>query len=168
MKKLKMMLLLSVFTIGISLQSMAQDLMPGVTVKAANYKYLKSVADTGTSLDVRRMQQRAAAYDIKNSEYYEEEYEYYFISFYIPDGEILAAYDQDGKLLRTAEKFKNVSVPSEVRNAVVKRFPNWSLTQDVYLVNYNEGKGAKKVYKFILENGDKRMRIKTDEKGNVL
>jgi hypothetical protein len=47
-------------------------------------------------------------------------------------------------------------------------FPQWGISKDVYLVNYSDPTGSKKVYKLLLKNGDKRLRVKVDEKGNFL
>lgn len=168
MKQSKMVLTITLFIIGFNIQSFAQELLPEVRVTALNYKYLKSINDTNAAQPVKLLQHRAAAFDVKNSEYYEDEYENYFISFFIPDGEILAVYDQQGKLLRTAEKYKNVAIPPDVRQAVAKRFPEWRISKDVYLVSYSESQGGKKVYKLLLENGDKRIRVSTNEKGEFL
>jgi hypothetical protein len=168
MKQSKMMLIIAVLIIGCNIPSFAQDLLPEVKVVASNYKYLKSVTDTTSAQPVRMLQQRAASFDVKSSEFYEEDYEDYFISFYIPDGQILATYDQKGNLIRTAEKYKNVALPAAVRQAVTKRFPEWIISQDVYLVNFSEAQGGKKVYKMTLQNGDKRLKIKTNEKGDFL
>lgn len=56
-----------------------------------------------------------------------------------------------------------------VRKSVAERFPQWVITKDVYLVNYHDEKGdAKKRYKLVLENGDKRMRVKVDENGEFI
>ncbi|MFM6994794.1 MAG: hypothetical protein ACKOWO_06755 [Sediminibacterium sp.] len=82
---------------------------------------------------------------------------------------MLATYDKEGKILRTAERFSNVILPSSVRSAVVDAYPEWSIAKDVYLVNYHSGSNhINKVYKEVLENGDKRKRVKTDEKGNFI
>ncbi len=153
---------------GFSLSSYAQELLPEVRMVALNYKYLKSVTDTNAAQPVRLLERRAATYDVKNSEFYEDDAEGYFISFYIPAGQILAIYDKDGKLLRTAEKFKNVAVPKPVRDAVNEKYPKWTISQDVYLVNYTDSPGDKKIYKLVLENGNKRIRVKTNEKGEFL
>lgn len=153
---------------GYSVPVFSQETLPEVTVVAANYKYLKTVGDKEVAMPVQRLQRAAAAYNVKNSEYYEEEYDTYFISFYIPDGEILAAYDGNGKLIRTAEKYKNVKLPPAVSKSVAGRFPNWSISKDAYLVTYFDQAGATKKYKLLLENGDKRMKVKVDEKGEFL
>lgn len=114
---------------------------------------------------VKILERKAAAYDVKNSEFYDDDNETYYISFYLPEGYVLAVYDKDGKLLRTAERFKDIDLPPAVRKAVVNRFPQWKISKDIYLVKYNEPSGAKKDYKLILENGSKRLRVKTDENG---
>ncbi len=81
---------------------------------AANYKYLKTVGGKEVPVAAQRLQRAAASYDIKNSVYYEEDYDTYFISFALPEGQILAAYDANGKLLRTAEHYHNVALPSSI------------------------------------------------------
>jgi hypothetical protein len=168
MKQSKMLLLLGVFTLGFTLPLLAQETLPEVTIKAVRYKYLNAVDNKDVAKPVKFMEKQAAEYDVKAQDFYLDEYEDYSVSFFIPDGEILAAYDKDGKLLRTVEKYKNVAIPKAVREEVTTRFPGWAITKDVYLVNYKEDRGATKVYKLLLENGDKRMKVKTNEKGEFL
>jgi hypothetical protein len=170
MKRLKKVLGIVLLCGGFNSQSFTQEIkiMPEVTVTATNYKYLKSIRDTSASESVNMLQRRAASYNVKKSEFYEDEYDNYFISFIIPEGEILAVYDQNGKIIRTAERYKDVSLPKDVSAAVAKRFPGWSIPKDVYLVTYSVEHGGNKIYKLVLENGDKRLRIKTNEKGEFL
>ncbi|MDX1768943.1 MAG: nicotinate-nucleotide adenylyltransferase [Arenibacter troitsensis] len=140
-----------------------------VSVYATNYKYLNDM-DTGelASIPVKLLQQKVATYDIKSSEYYQDDYDLYNITFFIPEGKILAAYDADGKLLRTAEKFKDINLPTAVRKAIADRFPEWVITKDIYLVSFTDATGAKKTYKVKLENRDKMLRVKLDETGKFL
>ncbi len=165
MKRYVLTIVAVFFTLGYTIPVFAQETLPEVTVVATNYKYLKSVGGKEVAQPVQVLQRTAAAYDVKKSEYYEDEYDSYFISFYIPQGQILAAYDKDGKLIRTAEKYENVKLPSAVTNAVAGRFPNWKISKDVYQVTYYEEKGADKKYKLLLENGNKRMKVKVNEAG---
>lgn len=148
--------------------SFAQETLPEVRVVSLNYKYFKSIYDSTAAQPVKLLERRAANFDLKNSEFYEEEYDNYFVSFFIPEGEILAFYDKDGKIKHTAEKFKNIALPKAVSDAVARRFPQWSISKDVYLVNYlGESKEPRKIYKLLLENGNKRLRIKTNENGEI-
>jgi hypothetical protein len=166
MKHSKMKLLFVAFLLGCTLPVFSQELLPEVTVSAVKYKYLSAVDQKEMAQPVKFLERQAAEFDVKNSEFYDDEYDEYSISFYIPNGYILATYDKDGKLLRTAEKYKNVSLPSVVAQAVVQRFPQWSISNDVYLVTYKDESGAKKVWKLLLRNGDKRLRVKRMRKVN--
>jgi len=165
--------LFGLLAFGLTTQAFSQIIptveLSEVTVYATNYKYLNNM-NTGelASIPVKLLQQKVAAYDIKSSEYYQDDYDLYNITFFIPEGKILAAYDGEGKLLRTAEKFKDINLPKTVRESVADRFPGWTITKDIYLVSYSDTKGANKAYKLKLENGNKTLRVKLDETGKFL
>ncbi|SDS48701.1 hypothetical protein SAMN04515667_2285 [Formosa sp. Hel1_31_208] len=160
--------ILILLVVAISNQVYSQIIkLPEVVITAVNYKYLNAVDSDKNALTVQMLEEKVAMFDLKSSEYYNDEYDTHYVSFYIPDGKILAAYDKNGKLIRTIEKFKNVKLPEKVREAIAKRFPNWTMTSDVYKVDFHKNNVvAKKQYKVRLENGDKRMKVKLDEKGN--
>lgn len=169
MKSVKLSVALSLVLAAFALSSVAQEVtLPEVTVTSRNYKYLRSIDNKNTAQPVKLLERKAAAYDIRNSEYYEDDYDTYFITFYLPNGYVLATYDEAGKLIRTAEKFNDVTLPSVVRKAVADRYPNWSISKDVYLVKYNDESGANMNYKLLLQNGNKRLRVKLNEKGEFL
>lgn len=140
-----------------------------VTIYATNYKYLNDVnSQEVASIPVRDLERKVANFDVKESEFYHDDYDEYIISFYIPQGKILAAYDRDGKIIRTAERFENVNVPLAVKNAIVGKFPGWKITEDIYKVTFYDTRGSSKTYKLKLDNGVKTMRVKLDENGNFL
>jgi hypothetical protein len=168
MKHAKLLSLVGIFIAGFAIRSAAQETLPEIIVMARNYKYLKSVSNKDAAQPVRLLERRAATYDVRNSEYYEDDYDTYYITFYLPQGYVLAVYDADGKLIRTAERFKTIALPTAVRMAVAARYPNWSISKDLYRVSYGEASGAKVDYKLVLENGNKRIRVKTNEKGEFL
>lgn len=156
-------------SVGFVSQMNAQEIkLPEVIISAVNYKYLNAVNTEDSDPAVKRLEQEVAFYNIKDSDLYEDEYDTYMIEFYIPDGRIVAAYDKDGNILRTIEKFKSVKLPKDVRDAVFTRFPNWTLDKDAYFVNFENNKEAKKVYKIKLRNGNEVMRIKIDAEGNFM
>ena len=164
----KSILSLIIFCLTFGMYSQITQL-PEVVITAVNYKYLNAVENEDTDISVQMLQEQVAMYDLKNSELYGDEYDTYTVSFYIPDGKILAAYDKNGEIIRTIERFQNVKLPKDVRNAVYKRFPNWSLEKDVYLVNYHKNnEKVSKQYKVKLKNGKKVMRVKLAEDGNFL
>ncbi|MET6989696.1 nicotinate-nucleotide adenylyltransferase [Sediminicola arcticus] len=134
-------------------------------VTAVNYKYLNAITNEEEALPVQMLERKAAAYNIKESELYSDEYEFYTVSFFIPNGKIVAVYNADGQIIRTIEKFKDIKLPETVAKAVVDRFPKWEVDSDVYRVSYTDEKGSNKTYKLKLKNGDERMKVKIDETG---
>jgi len=162
---------MGILIFGLAIQTFAQvrtEKLSEVVIAATNYKYLNKTGLENASIPVSLLEQKVASFDLKNSDFYQDDYDYYEITFYIPEGYILAAYDKNGEILRTAERFNDVALPQEVITAVAKRFPNWVLKKDVYLVSYYESGNISKKYKITLENEDKRMKIKTDAEGNFL
>jgi len=141
--------------------------LPEVKISAVNYKYLNAVDSEEIALSVQMLQEQVAMFDLKNSEFYNDEYDTYRITFYIPEGMILAAYDSDGRIIRTIERFKDIKLPQHIQAVITERFPNWSLVSDVYKVNFTSTK-AKIQYKVKLKNGDKVVRVKLDEKGTFI
>jgi hypothetical protein len=165
--------ILGLLILGLTSPIMAQVIkteeLSEVVLYATNYKYLNSVAsEEPAAIPVEMLERKVAAFNLEDSDYYQDDYDFYQIRFFIPDGKILAAYDKDGKILRTIEKFKNVKLPESVSNAVLDRFPGWTVSEDTYLVNYHQTKGVEKSYKLTLVNGDKKIRVKLDDKGNFL
>ena len=152
----------------LSAQIIAEEKLSEVVVTAVNYKYLNAVDNTTVSVPVKAMQQKVSNYNIKENELYSDEYDTYTVSFYVPKGRVVAAYDTDGTILRSIERYEDAKLPRPVLEAVAKRFPNWEISKDVYLVKYHEDKGIVEKYKFLLRNGSERVRVKTDGDGNFL
>jgi hypothetical protein len=159
---------MGVLVFGFAANALAQEILPEVTVLATNYKYLKSANTKSVADPANLLERKAAAYDIKKSEYYDDDYDTYSIRFYLPDGYVLAVYDKDGKLLRTAERYKDISLPVAVRNTIADRYPKWTITRDVYQLKYEDAQGARMVYKLVLQNGSKQIKVKTDDRGQIL
>ena len=165
-------LLLGLLALGLTSQFYAQvvndGMLPEVEVRATNYKYLNSVDNSEAAVPVKLLEDMAAKFDVKSSEFYEDGSDFYRVYFYIPDGKVVAAYDRDGKIMYTIEKFKNVALPENVRASIGDRFPGWKIAKDVYKVNYDAKSGTKKQYKVVLENGKKTIRVKLDAEGVFL
>jgi len=164
--------LIGLFVFGLITQAFAQitkvEKLSEIVIVATNYKYLNQVDYKEAAIPVELLQRKVATFDLKNADFYRDDYDSYFVSFFIPEGKILAAYDKDGKILRTVEKFKDITLPIPVIKSVTKRFPGWTISKDVYLINYHHDKGVTKKYKLKLENGDKVLRVKIDAEGTFL
>ena len=158
---------------GLTTQSIAQviddGMLPEIEVHAMNYKYLNSIDNASAPVAVRLLEQKVANHDLKSSDIYQDEYDTYHVSFFIPEGRIVAVYNKEGEIVKTIEKFVNIKPPTAVTKSVAQRFPGWQIYKDSYLVSYHKNKGVtKKQYKLILENGNERIRVKTDENGKFI
>lgn len=164
--------IIGLFVIGLTSQVFAQvpkvEQLSEVVVTAVNYKYLSAIDSKEVAIPVKMLERKAAAYNVQDADYYSDDYEFYTVSFIIPEGKIVAAYNPEGEIIRTIERFEDVKLPAAVRDAVAERFPNWTIVKDVYRVTYNQVKGANKSYKLKLKNGEKTMRVKVDDKGEFL
>ncbi len=168
MKRLILALTLMGMMAPLSAQEVQTEELTEVVVSPMNYKYLDRVGNKDAAIPVRLLEQEAASYDVLSEGYFMDEYNYYTVSFFIPEGKLVAVYDEEGTIIRTIERFKNVNVPKAVKKSLKTRYPNWEVIKDVYLVTYNEKLGTKKTYKFKLRNGDKVIRVKMDEQGDPL
>nr|WP_321230228.1 nicotinate-nucleotide adenylyltransferase [uncultured Psychroserpens sp.] len=166
MKNLFLFLLVCGLTTPVFAQIIVLDT---IVIRPIKYKYIFEVVDKDIDQSVENLQMMLGKFDITKEECYEDEYESYKLSFYIPKGYAVATYDKDGNLLRTIERYKNVKLPLAVSKALVERFPNWTVDKDIYKVRYSESNWeSKKTYKLKLTNGKKTIRVKTDEDGNFL
>ena len=165
-------LILGLFIFGLTTQVFAQvtkvEQLSEVVVTAVNYKYLNQTDNKDAAVPVKLLERKAAAYDIQAQDFYQDDFDYYTVSFHIPDGKLVAVYNPEGKILRTIEKYNDIRLPEAVSQSLTDRFPNWVATSDVYRIVYREDRGAKKVYKLKLKNGDKTMRVKMNEDGEYL
>ena len=164
--------IVGLLVLGLTSQVFAQvtevEQLSEVVVTAVNYKYLNAVDNSEAAIPVQMLERKVAAYNVQEQEYYIDDYDYYTVSFFIPDGKIVAVYDADGKVMRTIEKFQDIKLPTAINKALAERFPNWEVVSDVYRVTYSDKKGAKKSYKLKLKNGDQVMRIKMTDEGEFL
>ncbi|ARV06943.1 nicotinate-nucleotide adenylyltransferase [Polaribacter sp. SA4-10] len=156
--------------IGLSIPAFAQDPieLSEITIFARNYKYLDKIDSQKAAIPVKLLQRSVATYDVRKSDFYDDDYDYYTVSFFIPKGKIVAVYDKDSNIINTIEKYNNIRLPIAVATAVAERFPKWRVSKDVYLLSYRDDREAKKVYKLTLENGNERLKVKMDAEGNFL
>jgi len=165
-------IILGLLALGLAIPAFAQDVkveeLSEVVVKPMNYKYLNATDSKSAAIPVKMLERKVALYDVTEADFYMDDFDYYTVSFYIPDGKIVAVYDDNGQIIRTIEKFKDIALSDGIKTALLDRFPNWIVTDNVYRVTYSEDKGAKKIYKLTLKNGDKKMRVTMNDKGTFL
>jgi len=131
--------------------------LEGVTVSPANLEYQYAVIDPEMPPSVQKLQKEAALYDITEMPTYNGRFEAYEVIFEQFNGTIIATYDGDGKIMNSFERFKDITLPLEIRQHIAKENPGWLIHKDVYLVSYYDDKELKKICKVkLLKDGQKR------------
>lgn len=163
-------IVLGLFVFGLTIQVSSQTVELPETLITVNYKYLDAVDKDNIPERVKKLEAEVLNYkNVDQSKLYDDEHDTYSVSFYVPEGEIVAAYDANGKIIKTIEKHNNVRLPLVVMQAVSKRFPNWGIVEDVYYIKYHiEKDSLKQVYKIKLKNKNETITIKTNETGMFL
>jgi len=163
-------IVLGLFIFGLTIQVSSQTVELPETLITVNYKYLDAVDIDNVPERVKKLEAEVLNYkNVDQSKLYEDEQDIYSVSFYVPEGKIVAAYDANGKIIRTIEKYNNVRLPLIVMQAVSKRFPNWGIVEDIYYIKYHiETDSLKQVYKIKLKNENETITVKTNETGMFL
>ncbi len=163
--------ILGLIFLGLTSLCFAQEegkLLSEVEVYVTNYDYLKSVKSNSIHPAISLLERKVAKFDVKSLNLEEDRYRTYTVLFFIPKGKISALYDNDSNIIKTIEKFSDVNLPIHVVKSVLKTYPDWNIESDMFLVNYHCKKGIKKNYKITLQKNGKSIKIKSDEKGNIL
>ncbi len=133
-----------------------------------NLNYLNAIGHQDAAEPVKLLSQKAASYDLENSILLKADYEKleFYVQFKIPEGEILVVYDNEGEIIRTSEKFIDISLPLSVSNAIVDKYPGWIISSDIYKVKYVKDGEINKTYDLFIEKKNTgKIVIKTDENG---
>jgi len=167
-------LIICLIIIGLTTTGFAQDSSNEFEVtleeelSSTNLKYLNAIGYQDADVKVKLLAQKAATFDLEFSNLLEADYEKqeYYVQFKIPEGEILVVYDNEGEIIRTSEKFKDISLPLSVSNAIVEKYPGWKISGDIYQVTYAKDGELNKTYNLFIEKNNIGKRIiKTDESG---
>ena len=142
--------------------------LPEVEV-AVNYKYINAISSEELAESVIILEEEVATFNLKDSKFYRDNYDKYTVKFFIPEGKIVAAYDKDGKIIRTIEKFKNIKLPKTILSKISKQYPKWTIVEDTYKVDYNDNSGvAFKRYRIKLKKDNKTATVKFTDDGDYL
>ena len=169
-------LILGLLVFGFATQFMFTQVveLPEVQLDV-NYKYLDAIESEDLAEAVYNLERQVAFYDIKESDFYREDYDNYKVLFFIPEGKIVAAYNKDGKITRTIERYKNIKLPKSVLKTITERYPKWNIVEDTYKVNFfdysNKSQNKYKLdkeYKVKLERKGKKVVVKLTDEGVIL
>jgi len=117
--------------------------LPEIVIKKAGADFSVYIPDDNPDQNVRRLEEKFVAYDL-GKDY--EGAENYLLTMDTKNGSLAATYDENGKLIRVVENYKNVILPSAVIYSIYKNFPDWTIVNDKFLYTQTEGDIIKKQY----------------------
>ena len=143
MKRVMVILLLFGFTVSSFSQekpvkdegSMEITNLPEIVIIKAEKDFSGYIHHDNPDADVRKIQDEFTAYNI-GTDY--EGYGEYLVIMKMKKGSLVATYNENGKLTRVVENYKNISLPSNVLASVYRSFPQWTLDNsklDLYQAN---------------------------------
>lgn len=91
-----------------------------------------------------------------------ENYDSYEVNFRGNNGSLMAFFDKKGKLIQTRENFKNVILPSDIRNNIYQDYKGWTVTDAKYYARTKGVKVASASYKVRLKNGNEKHTLYID------
>lgn len=166
-------------TLGLTIPSFSQDKkkkvteeapmkmeeLPGVVIKKAGKDFSIYIPDNNPDKNVRDLEDKFIAYDLgKDYEGFEE----YLLIMETKKGSLAATYNENGKLIRVVENFKNVKLPNMVIYSIYKTYPGWRIINDKFLYTQEEGDVIKKQYHVKIRKGKDVRKLTVRPNGEIL
>ena len=142
-----------------------------VVISPLNLSYLNAVHDVNTPEVVKQLEKKVAKFDVTESPVFDKQFEAYEVIFKDASsnsGSIIATYNSEGKILKSFEKFNDVTLPPAVRKAIYKEYPGWTIHSDTYLVSYYLNEDIKKVYKLKIKKDNEKKTLKVGIDGKLI
>lgn len=145
--------------------SMSMENLPAVVIKSAGDDFSVYLPDRNPDPKVRALEDSFIAYDLgKNYEGYET----YLVYMEVQGGTLAATYNENGKLLRVVENYKNVILPSKVIYEIYKKYPGWEIVNDKYLYSQEKGDILKKQYNLKIKKGSESRKLTVHPDGKII
>lgn len=139
--------------------------LPGVVIKRVGKDFSIYLPDNNPDQIVKAIEEKFVTYDLgKENEGFEE----YLLVMKGKNGELAATYDENGKLTRIVENYKNVILPTQVIYSIYKAYPKWTIVNDKFLYTQEAGDVIKKQYNVKIKKDKEVKRIVIKSDGEIL
>lgn len=146
-------------------EELKEEELPAVVIKSAGKDFSIYLPDKGSDSKVKEMETKFIGYSIGKD--YEGHVEYLVI-MEGNEASLVATYNDQGKLTRVVEEYKNVRLPKKVIYSVYKSFPGWTILNDKFLYTQSDGDVLKKQYNIKIKKDKNVKRIVVEPNGNII
>ena len=162
--------LLGLFCLGLTNLMIAQNDLAVLNTSQNNYITTKSVSknvDYKIAVDSKDMskyilkfQNLVANYNIKSESLYNEKRAgTYTVTFREGKSEIIAEYNNEGKIITCNESYSDIKLPYAISSKIVKENPEWKMKTVTCEINYSKDQ-TEIAYQVLLKKGNKSKRLK--------
>lgn len=139
-------------------------------IVSLNSDYLEKRIPKESSSIITEWKYRLANYDLKNSSIFDDsEKATYRIAYKNKQVDIIAIYNNKGKILSTNETYRNIKLPFELMVKISKRYPDYAFVKNTYQTTYNSKTGInKQLYQVLIGNGNQKKTLKFDKTFKVI
>ena len=139
--------------------------LPGVVIKRVGTDFSVYIPDNNPDQRVKMVEDQFIAFDLgKGAEGFEE----YLVVMEAKNGSLTATYNENGKLVRVVENFKNVRLPSEVIYSIYRTYPGWSIVNDSFLYTQEDGDVINKQYNIKIKKDKEVVKLVVRPNGEIL
>ena len=139
--------------------------LPGVVIKRVGTDFSVYIPDNNPDQRVKMVEDQFIAFDLgKGAEGFEE----YLVVMEAKNGSLTATYNENGKLVRVVENFKNVRLPSEVIYSIYRTYPGWSIVNDSFLYTQEDGDVINKQYNIKIKKDKEVVKLLVRPNGEIL
>lgn len=124
-------------------ENLRTEQLPEVVIRSAGKDFSVYLTDKNPDASVRNLQEKFISYNL-GKDY--EGFDSYLVTMETQNGSLAATYNENGKLTRVVENYKNVRLPSKVIYSSYKEFPDWVIINDKFLYTQENGDIIKKQY----------------------
>lgn len=93
---------------------------------------------------------------------------FYEVNFKTKKGNVLARYDEDGEMVSTTQRFKNVTLPDDVKLEILRNYKHSRILKNKHIVTSKNWLVDKEYFKVKIQDGDQVRRMRIERQGQEL
>ncbi|HEY4628918.1 MAG TPA: hypothetical protein VIH02_06540 [Flavobacterium sp.] len=146
-------------------ESLKSEQLPAVVIRSAGKDFSVYLTDQNPDASVRGLEKEFISYNL-GKDY--EGFDTYLVTMETLNGSLAATYNENGKLIRVVENYKNVKLPSKVIYSIYKEFPGWQIINDKFLYTQENGDIIKKQYQLKIKKNNEVRKLVVHPNGEIL
>jgi hypothetical protein len=146
-------------------ESIKPEQLPEVVIRTAGKDFSVYLTDKNPDASVRGLEEEFISYNL-GKDY--EGFDTYLVTMETKNGSLAATYNENGKLTRVVENYKNIQLPSKVIYSIYKEFPGWQIINDKFLFTQEDGDIIKKQYHLKIKKNNEVRKLVVHPNGEIL